>query len=94
MKAALADMVQENIPAVFDGVRVPRGAVLSHEIRDVRADGDNRIGEAVYVTADDGIIGLRSIWERRDGAWKAAALANFDVAVADTAATGQGLGDE
>jgi hypothetical protein len=94
MKAALADMVQENLPGVFDGVRVPRGAVLSYEIRDVRADGDNRIGEAVYVTADAGTIGLRSIWESRDGGWKAAELANFDVAVADPAATGQGAGDE
>jgi hypothetical protein len=79
MKAALADMVQENIPAVFDGVRVPRGTVLSYEIKDARAEGVVRVGEAVYVTADEGAIGLRSTWELHDGAWKAASLANFAV---------------
>ena len=80
MRAALADMVQANIPAVFDGVTVPRGKVLSYEIKDARAEGDLRIGEAVYVTADEGIIGLQSTWELHDGAWKAARLANFAVA--------------
>lgn len=79
MKAALADMVQENIPAVFDGVRVPRSAVASYEIKDVRPDGDRWIGEAVYVVADAPPIGLRSIWQQHDGEWKAVALANFDV---------------
>ncbi|WP_207839748.1 hypothetical protein [Williamsia soli] len=79
MKAALADMVQENIPAVFDGVRVPRGRVLEYEIKDIRTEGDLRVGEVVYVTADDGTIGLRSTWELRGDAWKAAALANFAV---------------
>ncbi|MBA4024857.1 MAG: hypothetical protein C0482_21075 [Gordonia sp.] len=79
MKAALADMVQANIPAVFDGVQVPRGRVLSYEVVDARAEGDLRIGEAVYVTADEGTIGLRSTWELHDGVWKAAGLANFAV---------------
>lgn len=79
MKAALADMVQANVPAVFEGVQVPRGKVLSYEIKDARAEGDLRIGEAVYVTADEGAIGLRSTWELRDGAWKAASLGNFAV---------------
>ena len=78
MKAAIADMVQENIPAVFDGVSVPRGAVNGFEIKDVRLEGDRQIGETVYDTPD-GVIGLRSIWELRDGVWKAAALENFPV---------------
>ncbi|MFF0501383.1 hypothetical protein ACFYU5_33655 [Nocardia aobensis] len=77
-KAALADMVQENLPAVFDGVTVPRGEVHGFRIHDVRADGDKRIGETVYDTPE-GTIGLRSIWELRDGAWKAAGLENFSV---------------
>ncbi|GLZ13191.1 hypothetical protein Acsp04_34260 [Actinomadura sp. NBRC 104425] len=77
VRAALADMVQENMPAVFEGVRVPaRGAVEGYEIRSVRAEGDRRIGETVYRTPD-GPIGLRSIWELRDGEWKAAELENF-----------------
>ncbi|MFF3573674.1 hypothetical protein [Nocardia jiangxiensis] len=77
-KAALADMVQENIPAVFEGVTVPRGVVNSFRIQDVRAEDDKQIGETVYDTPD-GVIGLRSIWELRDGVWKAAALENFPV---------------
>ncbi|AHH19861.1 hypothetical protein NONO_c50770 [Nocardia nova SH22a] len=75
-KAALADMVQENLPAVLDGVTVPRGVVNGFEITDVRAEGDTRVGETVYDTPE-GVIGLRSIWERHDGQWKAAALENF-----------------
>ncbi|ORL16001.1 hypothetical protein [Prescottella equi] len=78
MKAALADMVQENIPAVFNGVSVPRGAVNAFEIKDVRVEGDRQIGETVYETPG-GVIGLRSIWELHDGQWKAAALENFPV---------------
>ncbi|MGW5383096.1 hypothetical protein [Nocardia sp. NPDC003963] len=78
MKAALADMVQENLPAVFEGVTVPRGAVNGYEIKAVRAEGDKQIGETVYDTPA-GVIGLRSIWELRDGVWKAAALENFPV---------------
>lgn len=78
VKAALADMVPENLPTVFEGVTVPRGAVHAYEIKDTRVDGDRRIGEAVYRTADT-VIGLRSIWELRDGTWKAAALENFPV---------------
>ncbi|GGL16828.1 hypothetical protein [Nocardia jinanensis] len=78
MKAALADMVPENLPAVFEGVTVPRGAVNGYEIKAVRAEGDEQIGETVYDTAQ-GMIGLRSIWELRDGVWKAAALENFPV---------------
>ncbi|WP_174189360.1 hypothetical protein [Nocardia barduliensis] len=77
---AIADMVQENLPAVFAGVTVPRGTVTGAEVRDVRAEGDTRIGEAVYTTPD-GPIGLRSIWENHDGEWLAAALENFPVEV-------------
>lgn len=79
MKSAIADMVAENLPTVFDGVVVPRGAVDGHEIKDVRAEGDLRIGETVYNTPK-GVIGLRSIWELHDGSWKAARLENFDAA--------------
>jgi len=75
-KATLADMVPEKLPTVFQGVTVPRSAVTGHEIRQVRADRDLRIGETVYRTAD-GPIGLRSIWERRGERWLAAALENF-----------------
>ncbi|OUC80742.1 hypothetical protein [Gordonia lacunae] len=76
MKAAVAEMIQENIPAVFDGVDVPRGAVDAHRIVGVRADGDRMIGETVYTT-EGREIGLRSIWERRDGNWFAGGLENF-----------------
>ncbi|MCF8571319.1 hypothetical protein L5G32_13685 [Gordonia sp. HY002] len=76
-KAAIAEMVSANVPAVFDGVDVPRSAVESVEIVDVRADGDLRIGEAVY-RLPDRTIGLRSIWEHHGGRWLAAGLENFD----------------
>lgn len=76
MKAALADMVQENIPQVFDGVDTPREAAQGFEIKDVRAEGDRMVGETVYDMGDRS-IGLRSIWERHDGRWLAAALENF-----------------
>lgn len=76
MKSALAEMVPANLPTVFDGVDVPRGAIDGHRIVGVRADGDRMIGEAVYVC--EGLeIGLRSIWENHDGTWLAAALENF-----------------
>ena len=76
MKAALGDMVRENIPQVFDGVDTPREATKGFEIKDVRAEGDLMIGETVYDMGDHS-IGLRSIWERRDGRWLAARLENF-----------------
>lgn len=82
MKAALADMVQANLPAVFDGIDLPRSAVHRFEVRDVRADGNLMIGETIY-DLDDRRIGLRSIWENHDGHWLAAALENF--AVSETA---------
>ncbi|WP_439031517.1 hypothetical protein [Gordonia terrae] len=75
-KASLADMIPENLPAVFDGVDVPRGAVDGHRIVGVRADGDRMIGETVYVI-EGREIGLRSIWQLRDGEWYAGALENF-----------------
>jgi len=77
---ALADMVPAKLATVFDGVRFPRGAVTAVEVRDVRAEGETRIGEAVY-TVGDKMIGLRSIWENHDGVWLAAALQNFPVEV-------------
>lgn len=81
MKAALGDMLPENLPTVFDGVTVPRDGVVSSEIRSVRIDGDQFVGETVYRTAD-AVIGLRSRWVNRDGRWLAAELENF---AADTA---------
>ncbi|MBS9375030.1 hypothetical protein [Rhodococcus sp. B50] len=76
MKAALADMVRENIPQVFEGVDSPREAPKSFEIKDVRAEGDLMVGETVYDMGDR-TIGLRSIWELHDGRWLAAKLENF-----------------
>ncbi|MBL3671129.1 hypothetical protein JL475_35415 [Streptomyces sp. M2CJ-2] len=76
VEASLADMVQENIPQVFRGVIVPRGKVDSLRVVDIRREGATWVGETVYDTPD-GRIGLRSVWESRDGSWKAAALENF-----------------
>ncbi|MFV9428754.1 hypothetical protein ACNJ7K_09440 [Rhodococcus aetherivorans] len=78
MKAALADMVRENIPQVFEGVDTPREAPKSYAIKNVRADGDLMIGETVYDMGDRS-IGLRSIWELHDGRWLAARLENFSL---------------
>lgn len=78
IKAVLADMVQENVPAVFEGVDAPRDAVRAHTIRDVRVDGELMVGETVYDVGDR-LIGLRSIWAKHDGRWWASALENFPV---------------
>ena len=78
MKSAIAEMVQANLRTVFDGVDVPRTTVGRFEIRDVRAEGDLMVGETIY-DVDDGRIGLRSIWEKHDGKWLAAALQNFAI---------------
>ncbi|MEV5835914.1 hypothetical protein [Nocardia sp. NPDC052112] len=77
-KSALAEMVPDNLATVFTGVEVPRGPVTEARVVDVRAEGDKRIGEAIYTTTD-GVIGLRSIWENHDGVWLAATLENFPV---------------
>lgn len=78
VKAALSEMVQENLPTVFDGVDVPRANVQRFDIQDVRAEGEFMIGETIYDVGDRR-IGLRSIWERHDGEWLAAKLQNFAV---------------
>lgn len=78
MKAAMAEMVRENLPAVFEGIDVPRSAVEHAEIVAVRADGDQWIGDCIYRVAGRS-IGLRSIWERHDDHWLAARLENFNV---------------
>ncbi len=78
VRSALADMVQENLPRVFEGVTVPGKNVVSLRIADVRKEGGVWIGETVYTTTE-GRIGLRSIWESHDGVWLAAALENFPV---------------
>ena len=76
MPAVLADMVQANLPTVFEGVDVPRGGIDSYEIVDVRTDGDRMVGETVYRT-DGRAIALRSIWDRHGDRWLAAELENF-----------------
>lgn len=78
LTSALADMVQENMPKMFEGVAVPGGNVVSLRVLDVRKEGEAWVGDTVYVT-EDGPIGLRSFWESRDGVWLAAALENFPV---------------
>lgn len=78
LDSALADMVQENLPKVFEGITVPAGNVVSLRVVDVRKEGETWVGDTVYTTAD-GPIGLRSFWELRDGVWLAAALENFPV---------------
>jgi len=78
LKASLADMVQDVIPDVFKDVDVPRGKVDSRRVVGVRKEGDRWVGETVYATPD-GVIGLRSIWVKHQGQWKAAELENFPV---------------
>ncbi|MFG1858277.1 hypothetical protein ACGFJT_41025 [Actinomadura geliboluensis] len=80
-KASLADMVQSVIPAVFEGVVVPRGKVLNRTIVDVRKEGHRWVGDTVYETPD-GLIGLRSFWVLHEGVWRAAELENFPVGAA------------
>ncbi|OZE93207.1 hypothetical protein CH299_27945 [Rhodococcus sp. 14-2686-1-2] len=82
LESSLADMDRDVIPAVFEGVHVPRSAVSAFKIKAIEADGDRRIGEAVYKTKK-GIIGLRSIWQTYDGRWLAYALENFPAAESD-----------
>ncbi|MFT4126557.1 MAG: hypothetical protein QM662_10030 [Gordonia sp. (in: high G+C Gram-positive bacteria)] len=92
MRAAIADMVRENLATVFDGVAVPRTAVEKAEIVGVYADGETRVGETVYHLTD-GVIGLRSMWEQHDDRWLAARLENFPVpsdAISSPGATGDG----
>ncbi|MDV2476241.1 hypothetical protein F8M49_14415 [Rhodococcus zopfii] len=79
MSDAIADIVRENIPQVFEGVDVPRAAVAGFAIKDVRSDGERMVGETVYDLGDRS-VGLRSIWEFRDGRWLAAELENFPAA--------------
>lgn len=76
VKASLGDMLPEVIPAVFEGVEVPRGNVTSLEIKSVYKKDGKWHGETVYDTPG-GRIGLRSIWWLRDGVWLAAELENF-----------------
>lgn len=76
MAAAVADIAPATLDTIFEGVTVPRREVESFEIVDVRSEGDRMVGEAVY-RGVDGIIGLRSVWERRDDSWQAVALDNF-----------------
>jgi hypothetical protein len=76
-RAALADMLPGVVPAVYDGVTVPRGATGRSIVAVFKKD-DKWYGETVYDTPT-GPIGLRSIWWLHDGEWLAAELENFPV---------------
>ena len=78
VKASLADMVPSVVPAVFEGVVVPRGRATSRTILDVRKEGT--AGSATpSMRRPDGPIGLRSYWIMHEGAWRAVELENFPV---------------
>jgi hypothetical protein len=81
MRSSLGDMVPDVIPAVFEGVEVPRAKPAAATIVGVYRRGEHWVGETIYDTSD-GRIGLRSIWHLHDGQWRAAELENFDVAAA------------
>ncbi|MCW2800790.1 MAG: hypothetical protein JWQ70_2262 [Aeromicrobium sp.] len=72
----LTDMADGSVPQVFSGVRIPRAAVDSSDIRSVRLEGDRAIGECVYTT-DGTAIGLRSGWSHDGVTWRADQLENF-----------------
>jgi|GEM_PF-6442049 len=78
LSGVIADMAPGSVPAVFEGVKVPRGDVLAAEIRSVRVVEGRGTGECVYTVAS-GRIGLRSSWSHDGTAWKADALENFVV---------------
>jgi hypothetical protein len=77
-EATVADVLPASLPRLHEGVAGPRGAIEAYDIIDVRADGDRRIGETVYWTAD-GAVGLRSVWERHGGRCLVVRLENFPV---------------
>lgn len=76
-QAALADMLPGVVPAVYEGVDVPRG-VTGGSIVAVYKRGDRWCGETVYETPS-GPVGLRSSWQLSGGEWLAAELENFPV---------------
>src|SRR3954451_16548020 len=76
-QAAVADMLPGVIPAVYDGVTVPRG-ITGRSIVAVYSKDGKWYGETVYETAS-GPVGLRSVWWPHDGDWFAAELENFPV---------------
>lgn len=76
--AALADMLPGVVPAVYDGVTVPKGKVTSRVILGVYNRDGKWHGETVYRTAA-GAVGLRSIWWLHEDQWFAAELENFPV---------------
>lgn len=76
-RAALADMMPGVVPAVYEGVTVPRDITGHVVVRVYKADGKWH-GETVYETPT-GPVGLRSIWWSQDGEWLAAELENFPV---------------
>jgi hypothetical protein len=87
LRASLGDMVPDVIPAVFEGVDVPRARPAAATIVGVYRRGEHWVGETIYDTSD-GRIGLRSIWHLHQGQWKAAELENFDTSAAAVEAVG------
>jgi len=77
LEGVMGDMHPPALATVFLGVDVPRGQVLSTEIRTMRVDSGRGVGECVYTTPV-GRIGLRSGWIHDGAAWKADSLENFD----------------
>lgn len=78
LAGVMADMAPGSVPAVFEGVDVPRGQVVDAEIRSLQVTGGRATGECVYTLADRR-IGLRSGWIHDGAGWKADALENFSV---------------
>jgi hypothetical protein len=77
-KGMIADLVPGSLPGIIEGLTVPGGAVRSADIRDIRVEGDEAVGETAYTSAT-GTVGLRSIWRQDDGGWKCFRLENFAV---------------
>lgn len=77
LKGVMTDMDPAALPAVFEGVNVPRGQVDSAEIVRVFVEDQRAVGEAVYRTPD-AVIGLRSGWHLADDRWLADHLDNFE----------------
>jgi len=77
LAGVMGDMLPASLPSVFEGVTVPRGPVLTAEVRAARLVGDRGVGEAVYATQTE-TIGLRSGWVNDGGHWKADTLENFE----------------
>ena len=75
--AAVADMLPGVMPAVYEGITVPRD-ITGSTIVAVYKKAGTWYGETVYET-ESGPVGLRSVWWSHEGDWLAAELENFPV---------------